>query len=1484
MKRLIMSIVAFAAVFAAKADYETQSETVGETMWYYIVTNGTAMVTGARNANDSSWTTYPLGDIVIPSSLGGSPVTAVKDYSFRYTTSISSVVIPDSVTTIGMESFCFCGNLTSLKIGSGLKTIGADSLINNENLQTLVVAEGNPNFTSQGGLLMNKAKTKVVACAGSVASVSIPSTVVEIGPSAFSRCAISSVTLPASLKTLGEQSFYYCTNLTALTIPAGVANIPYAAFSGCSALASLNLGSVKTIGEYAFSDCNSLTSVTIPNTTTTISGDAFSYCRSLETVHIGSAVTLIGTMPYDEEDEWSKWRVNFQPAFAPCGKLMNFTIEANNAVYEEIGGCLYYKASPNTAKELAVYPSGRDSLYFNLPRNVNVTKIGVGACARCDDFEAVTVPGHIKNIGEQAFVNCALLSKVKIEDGVTNIDYGAFMMNMNVMDVEIAGTVKKVGDYAFMHDYNSMSFDYDNPNPGKLVLHDGIEEIGAVAFERCFYLGEVVIPDSVKKIGESSFNDTRYASRVVIGSGVTEIPDCAFSGWGRRATELTIGKNVKTIGESAFSGFERLSKIVIPEGVTKIGGWAFSESYKASTVSMPDTLTYIGTNAFQYCSSITKQVVPLSVKTIEKGAFMGNSSLRWIYLPAALKPATADGVNEYISYISEDEIDPDSMVVWYSTKAEIAGSKVTYNLNYSGTTPTTEAVLGFIDRLPVPTFKPAGKAFYGWWTAANGGEQITNGYEVKSDVTLYAHWVDCPFDSPADMRLWYAGYYDDYEFEDYVWVSQPLAANDKAVITKTVTGPCTVRFAWKNFCEDYEFQDSLCVYVDGKKWASYGPDDSTWNYITYEIPQAGNHTFTWSYENNSGLEDSCAMIGGVTVEAAEAHTITFDPRGGTMAESTTRVTINSMGTLPMPDREGYILKGWYLGLDEYAQRVDEHYYVSEDITLYARWEVEPFTTGGDVKWYYNEDGALCTGKLQPGQSCWAEAAVSGPYEVSFAWKASGDYSSYFNVYTNGVIWFRSNYNNDYKWNYKYLDVPEGETITFRWEQIRTEYSDSTFYKYMAQLKYLDIGERHTITFDPNYTGAIPTQKLLSGALGTLPVPTRSGHKFEGWFTDPENGEQVTSTTPVRYDTTYYAHWSIAKFTVILNKNDGSGTKEQRVIERDKDFMLPTAGGNAAKKTGLGWSPRRGFTFMGWALSEKSKTAKFKNKDNVKNAAGTDETLNLYAIWTLDKTASYAIQYIRNDGSGMVRTVGFEYGKPQKLNSVTALGFARRGYTFVGWATSTENARNKKVWKADTGMVSTAAEPGKLLKIYAIWTLTPGYYSIRFNKNDGSGAWRELGYEYGKNTTLPTIEAGLGWGCPGYTFVGWRTKSEIDKGGTKIWLKDKGVTKTPVAAGKTLSIYAIWEKNSTGVEAPSVCTGEECFAGSAAETPVPVVQTVQAVAYFAEGDFQPVEARVESDGFTVVELGGSAYCGYVGNGVGELLGPDGSILLVVIAVE
>jgi hypothetical protein len=282
---------------------------------------------------------------------------------------------------------------------------------------------------------------------------------------------------------------------------------------------------------------------------------------------------------------------------------------------------------------------------------------------------------------------------------------------------------------------------------------------------------------------------------------------------------------------------------------------------------------------------------------------------------------------------------------------------------------------------------------------------------------------------------------------------------------------------------------------------------------------------------------------------------------------------------------------------------------------------------------------------------------------------------------------------------------------------------------------------------------------------------------------------------VTKDVTYYARWD-KHFTLILEKNDGTGTSVRKSVVYGCSTALPGVASD------LGWAPRRGFSFMGWATSEKSKNVWLKDKADVATVGKVGDTLRAYAIWQLKTATSYAIQYIRNDGSGSVRTIGFNGGVSTKLNSVKALGFERRGYTFVGWATSTADARAKKVWKKDMGVVSQPVVNGKLLQIYAIWKLTPGYYSIRFNKNDGTGKWRELGYKYGDNTTLPTIANGLQWSRAGYKFGGWATSAANATKGI-VWRGDKGVTRTPVAAGKTLNVYAIWKK--AGAAAMSVNT-------------------------------------------------------------------------------
>ena len=172
---------------------------------------------------------------------------------------------------------------------------------------------------------------------------------------------------------------------------------------------------------------------------------------------------------------------------------------------------------------------------------------------------------------------------------------------------------------------------------------------------------------------------------------------------------------------------------------------------------------------------------------------------------------------------------------------------------------------------------------------------------------------------------------------------------------------------------------------------------------------------------------------------------------------------------------------------------------------------------------------------------------------------------------------------------------------------------------------------------------------------------------------------------------------------------------------------------------------------------------------------------------------YTITFVRNDGAGKLKAVEFPFAIKTRIPAlVNGFGWARRGYDFKGWETTTANASDNtrtSPWKADWAYVSTPVAAGGSMYAYARWQLKDGCYQIRFNKNDGSGKWRTLGFECGVSTKLSSIAA-LGWERDGCTFKGWGSnKANADAG--KVWKADGAWVKDATAEGKTLSIYAIW---------------------------------------------------------------------------------------------
>ena len=257
------------------------------------------------------------GAVVIPSTYndgvnGVKPVGGIYDGAFSGCTSITSIVIPNSVTYLGDGAFEGCTNLSSVSIGTGVTgfslnlflnctslinlTVPSNILIINPeafygclNLTNINIDSNNPNFTSIDGVVFNKNITTLVLYPiGKIGSYSIPNTVTSIG----------------------AESFLNCTNLTNITIPDSVTSIGFSAFSGCTGLTSITIpNSVTIISGSAFSGCTGLTRFTIPNTVTSIQQQAFWNCTNLNNITISKNVTTIGTQTF--QNCTSLTRINF---------------------------------------------------------------------------------------------------------------------------------------------------------------------------------------------------------------------------------------------------------------------------------------------------------------------------------------------------------------------------------------------------------------------------------------------------------------------------------------------------------------------------------------------------------------------------------------------------------------------------------------------------------------------------------------------------------------------------------------------------------------------------------------------------------------------------------------------------------------------------------------------------------------------------------------------------------------------------------------------------------------------------------------------------------------------------------------------------------------------------------------------------------------------------------------------------------------------
>ena len=256
--------ILFGNAYANPLYYANQLKINGEVVTEVNLTSATK-VSSAAFSNCSS-----LTSVVIPDS-----VTSIGDSAFRGCSSLTSVVIPDSVTSIGSAAFYNCSSLTSVVIGDSVTTIGNYAFYNCDSLTSIIIPD---SVTSIGSYAFYFCEN--------LTSVVIPDSVTTIGDSAFRFCSsLKSIVIPGSVTSIGYEAFYFCENLTSVVIPDSVTSIGSYAFAFCSSLTSVVIGdSVTSIGSYAFYGCSGLTSVVIPDSVTSINYCAFYGCSGLTSI------------------------------------------------------------------------------------------------------------------------------------------------------------------------------------------------------------------------------------------------------------------------------------------------------------------------------------------------------------------------------------------------------------------------------------------------------------------------------------------------------------------------------------------------------------------------------------------------------------------------------------------------------------------------------------------------------------------------------------------------------------------------------------------------------------------------------------------------------------------------------------------------------------------------------------------------------------------------------------------------------------------------------------------------------------------------------------------------------------------------------------------------------------------------------------------------------------------------------------------------
>ena len=549
-------------------------------------------------------------------------ITTIKPYVFGRSwtndetkTAITSIQLPDTVTSVGKNAFAY-NYLQSINIPNSVITIGEQAFAGN-NFSTIEISE-NVSVIESGAFKDCKKLQKI----------KIPDTAKNIGTMLFGNCIkLTDAELPQGIERITEGLFAGCTSLEQFSVPDTVQLIEDYAFSKCNNLTNIKLpDQIQTIGNYAFSECSVLNKIKLPVELKSIGNSSFEGCMTLTEVIVPDGVTDIG-----------------EGAFRGCKALSKITMPDT---VTEIGRNAFYDCCmleqfkiPENIKEISDYTFYGCSKLSSITLPPNLVKIGESAFQNCVALENILIPESVTEIGRLAFSGCEKIESVILPSQIGEISASIFSGCKSLKEIQIPESVTAIKENAFQN-CNILS---------EITIPEAVAEIGSNAFQNCSALNRINFKGNAPKIGTNAFMGVT-ADCYYPADNATYTLEITTQDWGGNLTWTYEGKteednkykcgenltwNLTEAGKLIISGSGRMFDYSIDE--YQYAPW-YEERAKITSIEIDDNVTYIGNYAFYLCYKITdeKTKLPEKLEEIGEGAFK-NCKIKSVDLPSMVK-------------------------------------------------------------------------------------------------------------------------------------------------------------------------------------------------------------------------------------------------------------------------------------------------------------------------------------------------------------------------------------------------------------------------------------------------------------------------------------------------------------------------------------------------------------------------------------------------------------------------------------------------------------------------------------------------------------------------------------------------------------------------------------------------------------------------------------------------------------------------------